>query len=468
MNAHVRMLLHSLQPGQPTASRALTAVGMGALGLFFGAWQMASAELPDRLFGALWLIFSAAGAAGLREAGWTRPARDELPLPLHPRRRLAVEITVYLASIAGLALLLGLVRVWIGLHWRMVLDVPAPSSTAALLALSAALGRSTLLVLPLTVATTPRTPGRGPLALLRMLVPWLPFGIAASAGWLDHPGALIATFALMCALSGALLGLRRTGWESWWPRWPWSKAPGLRLRPGLAGPARLSADLRAGLGEALGLGLAASAAAWGCLLAAGLGWVPRDVEILGVLLLAAAFLVASQHLLRIPLSARVPAWQPPALPWLCLPLPAGAFTRAWSTHQVVAWAVLVPLHAVGLMLAYRFLPAGAASVPATEISLCMLVALVPVGVVWDGLVTNAPRPAGYLARAALAAAFLLGTGLVIAWTAAGLGDLGEAGALAWNGAMRRVAACLGPSAALGLVWVIAARLALRREGAARA
>jgi len=89
-------------------------------------------------------------------------------------------------------------------------------------------------------------------------------------------------------------------------------------------------------------------------------------------------------------------------------------------------------------------------------------------VVWDGLVTNAPRPAGYLARAALAAAFLLGTGLVIAWTAAGLGDLGEAGALAWNGAMRRVAACLGPSAALGLVWVIAARLALRREGAARA
>jgi hypothetical protein len=57
---------------------------------------------------------------------------------------------------------------------------------------------------------------------------------------------------------------------------------------------------------------------------------------------------------------------------------------------------------------------------------------------------------------------------VIAWTAAGLGDLGAAGALAWNGAMRRVAACLGPSAALGLVWVIAARLALRREGAARA
>lgn len=468
--AHLRGMLAMLRPGEPSALRALSGLAIGTLGLLIASRSLDAVELGDRVFGAMWLVFSAAGLPSLREACWAPRSHESIPLPLSRWSRRLAELTLYLAAISATALVLALSLAWLGLSLRTILDVPAPTGGALVAAVARSVGLAMLLLLPLLVASSPRQAQGGPIALLRLLVPWLPVGVAAAAGWLGEPRGVVLTAAAMAAATAALLLLRSTGWERWQPTFPELGDPSQRTRRGLEPFVRLANDLRGGLLQGLGWGLVLSVIAWLLLVGVTRGWLPRDIEIAGILLIAAAFLVATQSSLRIPFTARFPAWQPPHLPWLGLPLPQGAFQSCIHTHQGLAWLVLVPVQAAGLLLTYRLLPADNIAIGGTEITLGLLLVLMPILMLWEGRQASTTRPGGVPLRLAVVLLGLATVQIALFTTSYTMGlaiDADSAGTLGWSQAATRLLGAVGPSAALGLAWLAAGRLLILRDVAAQ-
>ena len=470
VSAHVRTLLAMLHPGEPSALPGFSGLFLGTMGLLIASRSLDALEIGDRVFAALGLVLATAGLSSLREARWTPKHLEGVPLPMGRQARPGVELTVYLAMITAAALALGLTWGWLGLSLRTVLDVPAPTGGAMVTAVLWGLGKAALLLLPLLVAASPRQAQRGPLALLRLLIPWLPVGVSAAAGWLDGPSGVLMTAGAMAAATTALLLLRHTGWERWRPTLPELGDPSQRARRGREPVTRLVADLRGGLLQGLGWGLALSVMAWLSLAGVALGWLPRDLEIAGILLIAGAFLVATQSSLRIPFTARFPAWRPPQLPWAGLPLPHGAFQRSIHAHQSLAWLALVPVQAAGLLLAYRLLPAEHIAIGGAEITLGLLLVMMPILMLWEGRQANTNRPGGVALRVAVVLLGLATVQVALFMTVNTMGfalDAESAVAQNWSRAAARLLGALGPSTALGLAWLAAGRLLILRDAEAQ-
>ncbi len=457
--AHARSALHLLHPSSPAARRAWGPLVIGVVGLFSASRFLGHAEFTDRLFAAMWLLFATAGLHSLRQACWTPQAAELAVLPIGRARRMAVEIAVYASLIVTLAaplvVLLSLVS-----HRRYgVLD-----GATDLTALSAItdLGVVTLLTLPLLVAAAPGETRRGPLALLRLLLPWLPLGVAATAGWLADPAGLWLTLLVMSCMTGVLLAMRRTGWEDWWPRLPDLFHPRTPARPGLAHPARLEVDFRDGLTTGLGWGLGLTALAGALLVGTTRGVIPEDWQILAMLLTAGAFLTGTQTAMRIPLGARAPTWTPETIPWTLLPLPHGAMQRRIHSGQAIAWGVLAVAQALVLVLAAQGVAGDRSSMVAADFTTGLLLALMPIVMAWEGRFINSPWPPGPLARLVFVLMGLTSTLLPLAGARLLLDRLPD-DALGWIGAAQHTAAVIGPAALVGLVWLVAGRVLILRD-----
>jgi hypothetical protein len=464
--AHARSVLVQLHPARPGSGRAWGALTMGFLGLALASRYLDHGELGDRLFAAMWLLFACAGISGLRRACWSPPSGELALLPIGRTRRLVVEGGTYLLLILTLAVPLVLVQSWLGLRWRSVLAPVPESAGVEVLQALAHLALATALLLPLLVATAPEESRQGPLAMLRLLLPWLPLGVAAPAGWLETPWGVLLTLLAMAASAALLLALRRTGWEAWWPRLPdLSRRRGQR-RPGLAPPLRLATDYRDGLRHGLGWGIALLLPAWLLMAASARGIIDEDWSIAALLLMVGAFMTATQSAMSIPLAARFPIWEPEAIPWAGLPIPNGAMQQRIHSSQAIAVLVLGALHLLAMGAAYRGLPAGKPALLATDLTAVMMLPMMPVVMLWEGRFTNSPRTPSLCSRALLvtlgiASIALPVTGCIMlfepeAWLNAGA-------PMSWGTAYARVGTVAGPAALVGLAWLAAGRLLVLRD-----
>lgn len=461
--AHARGIVSMLHPASPAARGAWGPVVIGVVGLFSASRFLGHAEFSDRLFAAMWLLFATAGLHSLRQASWTPRAAELAVLPIGRVRRMAVEITIYTSLIVTLAAPLVALLSLVSRRRYGVLD-----GTSDLTALNAItdLGVVTLLMLPLLVAVAPEEVRRGPLALLRLLLPWLPLGVAATAGWIADPAGLWLTLLAMSSVAALLLTLRRTGWEAWWPRLPDLFHPHTPTRPGLAHPARLADDFRNGLTTGLGWGLGLTVLAGALLVGTTRGVVAEGWQIPAVLLAAAAFLMGTQTAMNIPLAARTPTWTPQTIPWTLLPLPRGAMQRRIHASQAVAWAVLALAQALVLVLATQGTVGDRNTLVAADFTTGLLLALIPMVVAWEGRFINTPRPPALPARLVFVLvgltttlAPLAGTRLLLDLLPIGAPD----SALSWFAAAQHTAAVIGPAALVGLAWLAAGRLMILQD-----
>lgn len=463
--AHTRTLLHTLDPRQPSAPSAWIGVAGGASGLALAAHGSNHPEFGVRLFSALFMLGAVGGFSTLRQAIRSPASAPLPPLPLGQVSRHATELFLYvlviLVGAVPLVLLgaLSLAHVYKGLP-------PAPASwDAALTNLGAALA----LLLPMLVATTPMQHSRGPMALLRLLLPWLPAGVSATAGWLAHAPGVLATVAAVWTVALSLLAMRHTGWEAWKPSLPTLHRSEAPTRRGLQPVERLSVDLKGGLGRGLGVGLGLTASGWALFAASRSSDTWEALQVCAILAITGGFLAATWSTLRIPFRARAPGWGPRRLPWQALPLPHGAMQRAMLDHQSLVWLALGPLNAAALLLVHLGQPTNDATAMAAEITLGMLLVLLPALTAWEAIATNSQRK---LRAHGHALFFLLGIasfGVALIGSTALVGTLtAEEATMGWILAAKRVLAATGLSFVLGLAWLAAGRLLAMREQAAAA
>ncbi len=467
--AQLRGTVHLLHPRSPAARRAWGALVIGAIGLLSASRFLDHAELGDRLFAAMWLLFAASGLHGLRQASWTPRGVELAALPIRRGRGITVEIAAYTALILTLSapfvLLLSARRFHRLEPWNGVgLGPEAPLEALG------ELGVVTLLLLPLLAAAAPGDIRRGPLSLLRILLPWLPLGVAASAGWLADPRGLGLTVLCMSATAAGLLALRRTGWEAWWPRLPDWFRPHEPSRVGLAHPERLETDFRDGLSSGLGLGVLLLTLAWATLWAGSRGLIAEGWLVLAMLLLAAAWLCATQGAMAVPWTARIPAWRPETIPWTQLPLPHGAMQRRLFSSQAIALLALGALQILASALICHGLTGGHSTLLAVDIVNVMLMTTMPVVACWEARFTNSPRPpapAAWVLVVVLGTATVLGAMLASFGLAARIPWLEGGAPLGWLEAWQRVTVVHGPAALLGLAWLAIGQVMVTRDVAAQ-
>ncbi len=450
IRAHFLGLLRALQPGQPCAAKALASVVVGALGLALAARTLGRVEPMDRLFSAMWLLFAASGLSGLRLAIWAPRLQEALPLPLGRRRRCLTELALYLGLVQVGAWIFGLISALVTMSppW-----VALPH-----------MGGATLLLLPLLLGVAPGEGRHGPVALLRLFLPWLPLGWSSLMGWLDSPLGLAGTALAMSAVAGALLLARGTGWEDWWPRLGGGRLLGARR--GLPPRQRLREDFRRGLLRALAWGVPLSLLGWTLLAWRGEGVLWDLSQVAGMLSLAGAWMVGAHCALALPLETRLPGWKPPQLPWALLPLPHGAVQRAIFRHQISCWGILMALQALGLLLHYHLLPPDPARFVALECIVGMLAVMMAVLVFLEGCWGNSPRGLGLVSRGAVLVLGLLSAQLPLFAASFFLresGGMTPQDALSWAQALARLLQVLGPSILLGLAWLAAGWWVVRRD-----
>ena len=463
---HARAMLRLLHPSMGTARPAWVGLSIGAMGLLLASRQMFSVELGDRLVGALFLVFTAAGLSLVRQVAWT-PNRAELaPLPV-PRRTLGnVEAAVYLALISLMATLPA--SLLAALRFQLltvVLEAPQPM-WPNLLAGMAGLAIAIVMLVPLLAAVAPHETRYGPLALLRLLVPWLPVGIAAPAGWLQSWTGMLATVMAMGAASAVLLALRHTGWEDWWPTLPSLEGTETRARPALPHAARLATDLREGLTRGLGFALPLTALGWLVYVAAVRRWLPDEAGVPAVLLLTAAFTAPIWTGLRIPGAARFPGWQPHSLPWQLLPVRSGDIQLKLFESTAAGWLVLAPLNLAALLALYLTQGGSGLDLAVAEVVIGLLLMTIPALAAWEGRFINTLRPPPKHAMGLLVLSGIASFWLVVAGSRAvmaGLPEvpLGSSDALVH--ALHRLIATEGPAFLIGLALLATGRLLLLRD-----
>ncbi len=464
--AHTRGILAMLHPSRPSAGRAWGSLAFGFLGLVLAGRYLDHVEIGDRLFAAMWLLFASAGLSGLRQACWSPRTGTLAPLPIGRVYRLFVEAAAYLGLVLAIALPLYIGQTMLGLRWRSVL-APVPDTAGIYLLTELAwLGAATMLLLPLLVATAPGEARQGPLAMLRLLLPWLPMGVAAPAGWLDDPRGLWLTVAAMWATTGLLLALRRTGWEDWWPQLPDLSRRKDPQRPGLAHPARVDADFRDGLRHGLGWGLGLCALAWPLLALSSRGIVDERWQIAAALAIAFSFLVATQLAMRIPVEAHLPNWTPETLPWTLLPIPRGTMQGRIHRSQALAWLVLAPLQLLAMVLVSQGMAGNSLGLVGVDFCLAMLLPTMPIVMLWEGRFASSPSPAGPLPRVAFVVLAALTVMLTLVggfWLVDQLPIILNEAPMGWVEACSRTGAIAGPPALLGLAWLAAGRLIIQRD-----
>jgi hypothetical protein len=462
--AHARGLLAVLHPACPAAHKGWISLFGGACGLAMASQALDNAEVGARLIAAMFLFFAAAGLGGLQQAAWQPRVGDLAPLPIGRATRRLVELVLYtiLASTVALPLAAGMAM--LGAHSSLAFAAHDPM--VIILDDMTSLMRAVLLVLPLLVAIAPGETRHGPIALLRLLLPWLPLGVASSAGWLAEPTGFWLTLAAMGAAAVTLLALRSTGWEDWWPRLPDLSRHKARARRGLPIHARLAADFRAGLRDGLGWGLGLSVLGWLLMAASSRGIIGESWAVAAVLLMAGAFMVAIYTSMNIPRAARIRPWRAGALPWSLLPLPHGAMQRGIHSAQSAAWLVLVPVHLLALWLSYLGLPGPRTELFGAEFVVGMLVAVIPAVMSFEARFTNASRPAGLMAGLTMGA---LGIGTAMVPLLAATALLGELpmtfdpAPLSALAALQRLLAVAGPATLLGLAWLAMGRVLIQSD-----
>ncbi len=464
--AQLRALLLLLQP-RVGGARTWWGVAVGALGLLIAARSFGDQELIDRLLGSVWLLFAATGMAATRRAAWFPDRHDLLPLPVSRHQRMVVELGGFLLlAVLGASLLILLSAggsQWLASATHELRRDPDLEGQFLHLA------RATLLLLPLLLATAMGESRWARQAVQRLLLPWLPLGIAACSGWLEHALGVSVTLATMLAvavLSRSLLRLQPgTLLLFLEPLLPGRDGP--HSRSALPPAERLTADLHRGLGKGLAWGAGLAGLGWVTLSIGGRGVLLDGTQVMGILLVAAGFLVAAMSTLDIPLLARFPGWRPPRLPWTMLPLRPGRFQGAMHAHHSLVWLALVPLNLVALTATYQGEPPNLARFGAYEVMLGMLVVMIPVLACWEGIFTDSSRPpAGLGPRLLLATLGVASVQLpflfaaLLSDTAGGL-DLAEP--LGWSTAVHRVLLTQTLPVLLGLAWLAAGRSLIRRQ-----
>ncbi len=463
--AHARGTLHFLHPDAAAAKRAWSALAIGVVGLLSTTALLDNAEFGDRLFAAMWLLFAASGLHGLRQACWTPQGVDMATLPIGRVRRNVVEIATYTALITALTVPFVLVLSTVSSRRFEPVAAAEPGLHPAVEGLLG-LAVVVLLLVPLLAAAAPGSVRRGPASLLRLLLPWLPLGIAATAGWLAEPTYLGLTLLAMVALATTLLALRRTGWEDWWPTLPDLFASDGAQRPGLAPLKRLGADFVAGLGHGLGIGVLANALAWAVVLAVSRGAISSHWTTLALLLISGSFLYAIFTAVNLPIAARAKIWRSGALPWAMLPLPHGAMQRRIHSGQAAVWLVLALIQMSMLWLTYQGLGGDRSDIFGAEFTVGILLACLPIAILFEAINSNASRkPAAWIPFAL----GLLGFASFMAPLVASTEILGAAGrlidptALTPTDALLRTLAVAGPAFLIGLAWLAAGRLLVLRD-----
>ncbi len=472
--AHAQGMLRMLHPSQPTANHAWTAIGLGGVGLLVASRGLFAEDVGGRLFAALWLVFAATGQARLRQACWSIGRTDAAPLPIGRFTARAVEYGVYLVIITALAL----VPVAIFGRWADALTLPmldgAPPALQALGGAFGALAITVLLLAPLTAATATGEIRHGPAALLRILLPWMPVGIAAPAGMLESWAGLGMTVLSSSVITAVLLALRSTGWEDWQLSFPRLSRSTAAVRTALPPLARLATDFREGLGRGIGWGLALTAVAWLPLYATIHGWLPQGVLVFALLLLPASFLFVTQTALCVPLMARMSSTKPPPLPWRMLPLPTGDWQRRTYAHQATGLLVVTMANCAALAATYLGLDLAAdptvpnVTLTTVEFVLPMMLVIMPAAVAWEGRFPNSPRPPPPVA---LVAFLILGVScfwLVMALGSEGLAGLDvEQGHLTAVRAAQRLGTAVGPGLLVGAAWLATGWILVTRDIAAQ-
>jgi hypothetical protein len=465
--AHARAVLITLHPANPAAQLSWLALIGGACGLTIASSSIDGTQFGTRLIAGLFLLAATAGLSGLRQAQWTpRGGERHLPLPIGRHTRRWVEIALYLimAVVVALPLVAGMALL------RSQASVATSTDTAAAMVAGdlLSLAKAVVLVAPLLVAILPGESRHGPIALLRLLLPWLPLGVASTAGWLTEPAGVLLTLLTMWLITLTLLALRRTGWEDWWPHLPDFAIDKRKIRQGLAPPMRLRADYRAGLRNGISWGLGLSALAWATLLGASRGVIDQDWNVAALLLIAAAFLATAYASMNIPLAARIRPWKAGAVPWSLLPLPHGEMQKRIHSSQALTWLVLAAAQLLALWLVYLGLAGGRTVLFGTEFVVGMLLPMIPALMVIEAFGSNASRPTGFI-PSVVAAVLGFGTAMIPLIAATAL--LGEhpgttaPQALSAMAALQRLLAVAGPATLLGMAWLAAGRLMILRDQA---
>jgi hypothetical protein len=464
--AHARGIARLMRPPVASVRPIGSSLLIGVVGLLAASRGMFSPDTGDRLFGALGLVFATAALAGFRRGHWTPRKRELCPLPVRPRVAAVVEAGIYLSLVTLLAMvpasMLALLRFQLS---AVVLEQPLPPRMSLLVGLSG-LAFAVAMLAPLVIAITPDDIQRGPLAMLRLLLPWLPVGIAAPAGWLESWLGMVATILAMWLITVLLLALRRTGWEHRWPTLPDLSLSITSCRTGLTHPGRLRADRRAGLARGLGLALPLTLLAWLLLSASSRGGLPEAVSVLAILTLATAFILPTWTGLSIPPAARITGWTPSTLPWALLPAPKGAFQGELFSSAALVWLVLAPVNLTALLAHYLGHRTSSPQLVVADIMLAMLLLVMPALATWEGRFINTRRPPPRLALPLFVVPAIVSFWLVISGSATLVEqlalDLGET-PLDLAHALKRLLAAQGPAFLIGLAWLAAGRLLVLRD-----
>jgi len=462
--AHARGILAMLHPASPNAGRTWLSLIGGTCGLSLASSALDGDGVGSRLLGAMMLFAATAGLSGVQQALWSPGTGHLIPLPIGKITRRVVELVFYL--VLAVAIALPMTAAMAMVQAQASLSTTTDEPMVVVISVWVSLAKATMLVAPLLVAIVPGETRHGPIALPRLLLPWLPVGVAASAGWLAEPSGLLLTLVVMGCIAGILLALRSTGWEDWWPRLPDLYRNSARVRDRMMPEARTATDHRSGLRNGIGWGLSLSAFAWLIVLATSRGIIREDWNVASLLLIAAAFIAGAYSSMDIPLAARLRPWRAGAVPWSVLPLPHGEMRKRIQSGQSLTWLVLAIVQLLALWGVYFGLAGSRTELISAELVVGMLLPMIPVLIVFEAFYTNASRPAGLIPGVIIT---ILGFGtvmlpLIIATELLGglPGTIAPA-SLSAVAATQRLLAGVGPAFLIGLLWLGAGRLLVLRD-----